>query len=380
MATRGRDQSFPNSPSFGHGASTRLAQSNPATPRKAVGSDHDMEKQKTLSSVPSANGLRTRRMMEELVAENSRLRAEVETIRSRQAETLEKMITDLVKTKSEIRVKDISLSDKQRVIDQQSTEMEHLRASQGSAQDSTQLQRATIEQLTTEVREKDLLLRERDQALRERDFEIRSTKSQLEQGQRQHERDTTEIQSLQQMVSSQDTTTKTRISSELEAERARAQDLLQELNQLKAAHATTLAQLDAANIRVQQHIYELTQARAAANEAAQAAINTEKGKTQECLQQLVQRTAAYSQLQSRFEAQEAHAQKLAQELRDLQVSQQRTVPESQSLEQLRASSTNDLAEARRVATFFKKNSEATSRKAKELEAEVKRLMESLQDR
>ncbi|EKD21644.1 hypothetical protein MBM_00757 [Drepanopeziza brunnea f. sp. 'multigermtubi' MB_m1] len=90
-----------------------------------------------------------------------------------------KMITDLVKTESEIRVKDISLSDKQRVIDQQSTEMEHLRASQGSAQHSTQLQRATIEQLTTEVREKDLLERERDQALRERDFEIRSTKSQL---------------------------------------------------------------------------------------------------------------------------------------------------------------------------------------------------------
>ncbi|KAJ5042316.1 uncharacterized protein L3040_004868 [Drepanopeziza brunnea f. sp. 'multigermtubi'] len=83
------------------------------------------------------------------------------------------MITDLVKTESEIRVKDISLSDKQRVIDQQSTEMEHLRASQAW------FYFLTMEQLTTEVREKDLLERERDQALRERNFEIRSTKSQL---------------------------------------------------------------------------------------------------------------------------------------------------------------------------------------------------------
>ncbi|KAE9363983.1 hypothetical protein N431DRAFT_432108 [Stipitochalara longipes BDJ] len=75
-------------------------------------------------------------------------------------------------------------------------------------------------------------------------------------------------------------------------------------------------------------------------------------------------------------------QELTQELSNFQASFQKTVAEtrdkSQAQEQLEAKHANELAEIRRMAKFFKRNSEASTRKVKGLEAEIQNLRQSLQ--
>lgn len=406
MNTRGRDQFFPNGPGFGPESSNLLSMSNHVLSRSnalspqvqtvnaAVGTAHQMEKQQSLSSPPSAKGLRSRQVMENLVAENSRLRVEVQTIQSRQANALDRMVTDLVKTTSELRAKETRISSQMGVIDAQKTELEQVRREvsnmsaelqnarliQSDTQKSAELQQ-TIGQLTTEIREKDLHLREKDQILREREFELRSTKSQLEQEQKQRGKDVIEMQELQNMIKTQDHTKSTRDDSQLEGERSRAQALQQELQDLKAAHALALSEIDTGNARVQQHIDELRQSKAT-QDASKSAIDAERAKSQQYLQEIEQRNVAHQALQSQIEAGEAKTLALTQELNNLQATSQRTFAEmrdkSQVQERLEASHAHDLAEARRMSNFFKKNSEATSRKAKALETEVQSLKQSLQ--
>lgn len=406
MTTRGRDQSFPNGPGFGPESSALLSKTNPVLSRSsalspqirtenpAVGATHQMEKQQSLSSPPSTKGLRSRQVLENLVAENSRLRAELETNQSRQADALDRMVTDLVKTKSEIRAKDIRLSSQLGVIETQRTELEQLRRdvsnmsaelqdtrlAQSDTQKSAELQQA-IGQLTTEMREKDLHIREKDQILREREFELRAMKGQLEQEQKQRGKDAVEMQELQKIISNQDHTQRTRDDSQLEAERSRSNALQQELQDLKIAHASALSQIGTENARVQQYLDELSRSKAT-QDAAQSAIDAERARSQQYLQEIEQRNVVHKMLQSQIEAGEAKTRELTQELNNLKASFQRTVTEmrekSQAQDQLEASHANDLAEASRMARFFKKNSEATSRKAKGLEAEIQSLKQSLQ--
>jgi chromosome segregation ATPase len=406
MTTRDRDQLFPNGPGFDHGSSTLLSKSNTMVPRsstlfpqirtenQAVGAAHQMEKQQSLSSPPSAKGLRSRRMLENLVAENSRLRTEMETIQSRQADVLDRMVTDLVKTKSELRAKDVRLSGQQGVIEEQSTELEQLRhdvsnmsaelqgtrLAQNDTQKSAKLQEA-IGQLTTEMREKDLQLREKDQILREREFELCAMRGQLDQGQKQRRKDVVEMQELQNMINDQDHTQRTRDDSQLETERFRADALQQEVQHLKIAHASALSEINTWNARIQQYHDELSQSKAT-QDAAQSAIDAERARSQQYLQEIDQRNVVHKQLQSQIEAREAKMQELTQELNNLQASFQRTVAEtrdrSQAQEQLEASHANDLAEARSMTKFFKKNSEASARRARALEAEIQSLKQTLQ--
>jgi DNA repair exonuclease SbcCD ATPase subunit len=353
-----------------------------------------MEKQQPLSSPPSAKGLRSRQVLESLQAENSRLRAELETIQSRQADTLDRMVTDLVKAKLEIRDKDVRLSGQQGVIEKQSTEMEQLRRdvsnlsaelqdtrlAQGDTQEPAKSKEA-IGQLTTELREKDLHLREKDQILREREFELRAMRGQLEQEQKQRGKDEIEIQELQNIINGQDHTQRMRDDSQLETERSRAESLQQEVQDLKRAHASALSQIETGNARVQQYLDELSQSKAT-QDAAQSAIDAERTKSQQYLQEINQRDVTYKLLQSQIESGEAKTQKLTQELKTLQASFQRAVAEtrnkSQAQEQLKASHAKDLAEAHRLTKFFKDHSVTSSRKVKELEAETRRLIQSLQ--
>lgn len=406
MTTRGRDQLFPNGPGFDPGGSTLLSKSNTVMSRSStfspqirtenpsVGAAHQMEKQQSLSSPPSAKGLRSRRMLENLVAENSRLRAEANAIQSRQADALDRMVTDLVKTKSELRAKDVRLSGQQGVIEKQSTELEQLRhdvsnmsaelqdtrLAPSDTQKSAKLQQ-TIGDLTTEIREKDLHLREKDQILREREFELRTMRGQLEQEQKQRGKDAVEMQELQNIINDQDHTQRTRDDSQLESERSRAKTLQQEVQDLKIAHASALSQIATGNARVQQYLDELSQSKAT-QDAAQSAIDAERAKSQQYLQEIDQQNVVHKLLQSQIEAQEAKTQEQTQELNNLQASFQRTVAEtrdkSQAQEQLEASHANDLAEARLMAKFFKKNSEASTRKVKRLEGEIQSLKQLLQ--
>jgi hypothetical protein len=305
MAIRGRDQLFPNGPGFNPGTSNLLFKSNTMVPcsdtlsppirteNPAGGAAHQMEKQQSLSSPPSAKGLRSRRVLESLVAENSRLRAELETIQSRQTDTLDRMVTDLVKTKSELRAKDVRLSGQQDVIEKQSTEMEQLRCdvsnlsaelqetrlAQGDTKESAESKQA-IGQLTTELREKDLHLREKDQILREREFELRAMRGQLEQEQKQRGKDAIEMQEFQNIINGQDHTQRMRDDSQLEAERSRAESLQQEVQGLKRAHASALSQIETGNARVQQYLDELSQSKAIQH-AAQSTLNTEKARSQQ---------------------------------------------------------------------------------------------------
>jgi len=87
-------------------------------------------------------------------------------------------------------------------------------------------------------------------------------------------------------------------------------------------------------------------------------------------------------LQSQIQAGEAKTQELTQELNNLQASFQRTTAEtrekSQAQEQLEASYAKDIAEALRMKNFFKKNSEASTRKVKLLEVDIQSLKQSLQ--
>ena len=406
MTTRSRDQSFPNGPGFDSGSSTLFSKSSIMEPRSstlspqirtenpAVGAANQMEKQQSLSSPPSAKGLRSRRVLEDLVAQNSCLRDEVKTIQSRQADALDRMVTDLVKTKSELRAKDDRLSGQQGVIEKQNTELEQLRRdvnnmsaelqdtrlAQSETQNSAKLQQA-IGQLTTEMREKDLQLREKDQILREREFELRAMRGQLEQEQKQRGKDAVEMQELQNMINDQDHTQRTKDDSQLETERFRTETLEQEVQDLRIAHASALSQIDTGNARVQQYLDELSQYKAT-QDAAQSTIDAERAKSRRYLQEIDQRNVVHKVLQSQIEAGEAKTQELTKELNNLQASFQRTVAEtrdkSQAQEQLEASHADDLAEVRRMAKFFKKNSEASTRKAKGLEAEIQSLKQSLQ--
>jgi chromosome segregation ATPase len=398
MATRGRDPLFPNGPGFDPRSSTLLSEANTVVPggsasppqiRKespAVGAAHQMEKQQSLSSPPSAKGLRSRRALENLVAENSRLRVEVEAIQSRQRGVIDRMVTDLVKAKSELRAKDARLSDQQEVIERQSKELEQLRrdvsdmsAELQDTQNSAKLQQE-IGQLTMEMREKDLHLREKDQILREREFALRAMSGQLEQEQQQRRKDAVEMQELQNMINDQDYTQRTIDDSQLETERSRAETLQQEVQDLKRVHASALLQIDNGNARVQQYLDELNQSKAI-QDAAQSAIDAERTKSQQYLQEINQRNVEQKLLRSQIEAQEAKTQELTQELNDLRVSFQRTVAEtrdkSQAQEQLKASHVKDLAEADRLTNFFRNNSEASTRKVKGLQAEIQSLKQSL---
>lgn len=196
-----------------------------------------MEEPKSLSSPPSAKGLRSRRAMENLVAENSRLRAEMESIMSQQADVQGRMVTDLVNTKSELRANNLENSSQRESIANQSTELQKLRQNvaslsgelqdarlvQSDTQESTKL-RQTIDRLTTEMREKDLHHREKDQLLREREFELRTTGEQLKQEQTQREKEEIEIQNLQSMINNQRSNEKTGVDDQIEIERSKTEN------------------------------------------------------------------------------------------------------------------------------------------------------------
>lgn len=315
MATRGHDHRFPNGPDLNPRASTLLSESNNVVPcsdalppqiqteNLAVEAVHQMEKLQSLSSPPNSKVLRSRRMLESLVAENSRLKAELETIRSQQAEKIERMVTDPVKTKSELRAKDDRLSRQQVDIEKQSTKVEQLlrdvnnlsaelqgtRLAQSSTQESAESKEA-IDQLTTELREKDLYLRENDQVLREREFELRAMRGQLEQEQNQRIKDEAENQGLRNMINDQNHTQRTSDDSQLESERSRAESFQQEVQDLKRALASAQSQIDTGNARDQQYVNELREYQAT-QEAAQSAIEAEKSKSQQYLQEIDQRDA-----------------------------------------------------------------------------------------
>jgi len=364
------------------------------TKDQAVGATHQMEKQQSLSSPPSTKGLRSRRMLEDLAAENSRLRTEMETVQSRQADVIDRMVTDLVKAKSELQAKDVRLSGQQGIIEKQNTELEQLRhdvsnisaelqntrLAQSHTQNSAELQQA-IGQLKTEMREKDLHLREKDQNVREREYELRTMSSQLEQEKEQRRREAAEMQQLQNLINKQDHTQRTMDDSQLETERSRAEALQQQVRELKVAHASALSQIDIGNARVQQYLDQLSQSKST-QDATQSAIDAERAKSQQYFQEIDQRNIVHRQQQSQIAAQEAKIQELTQELNNLQASFQRTIAEtrdiSQAQAQREASHANELAEARRSAQFFKKNSEATTRKVKGLAAEIQSLRQPLQ--
>jgi len=155
---------------------------------------------------------------------------------------------------------------------------------------------------------------------------------------------------------------------------SRAEILQQEVQGLQNAHAAALTQLDTNSARAQQYLDELSQCK--------ASLDAEKTKTQQCLEEIDRRDLGHQQLQSQIKVGETKTQQLTQELNNLQASFQRNMAEmkdkSQAQQQLEVAHANDLAEAHRMAKFFKKNSEATTRKTKGLEAELQSLRQSLQ--
>lgn len=330
-------------------------------------------------------------MLEDLKAENAHLRTEVERVQSQQAGKLERMVTDLVKTKSELLGKDDRISGQDDIIEKQSTELQKLRGKvsnlSAELQDTNLAQNAShahesanlkqsIGQLTTEIREKDLYMREKDQILREREFELRTVRGHLEQEQKQREKDAVEIQELQNQINSQDDTQMTMEETHSDIERSRMENLQQDLQDLKIAHSSALSQIDTGNAKAQQYLDELNQFRAA-QDATRSAIDAERAKSQRYLQEIEQRNTAHRLLQSQIETGEAKARDLSNELNNLQASFHNTHAEMtnklQAHERLQAAHASKLAEARRLGNFFKKNSEATTRKVKMLEAEIQNL-------
>ncbi|KAL2076227.1 hypothetical protein VTL71DRAFT_1170 [Oculimacula yallundae] len=383
MASQGRYQSSSNVPNFDHDNSVFLSKSNKMplpgdnfssqlrTKNLAAGATNQTYNGNSLSSPPSDKSLRSKRMIEELVAENSRLRAE-ETVRARQAVAHEKMVEDLVQMKMELRTKQMQISDQQQAIQTHLTELGQLRAdakttlaelhsvqlTQSDGPKAAEAQQQ-IAQLKTEIRERDFHLREKDQGLREREFEIRTLGGKLE---------------LQTVAKDQDSNQRTRDDSQLENERSRADRFQQEVQLLKT-------QLETEKAMVQQYRDEVSQSQAI-QDAAQIATNAERLRGENYLRDIEQRTAELSRLRSQLDSYEARNHKLTQELNLVQASSQRGSAElrdrMQVLEQREQEHANEVADARQSASFFKKNSEATSRKVKGLEAEVKSLMRSLE--
>lgn len=303
----------------------------------------------------------------------------MEISRSQQATTLERLVTDLVKLKSELRAKDAQIADQHQVIQRQDTELTQLRTDaeitleqfqrlrlEEITKPKTPQPQQTIGKLATEIREKDLNMREKDQILRERESEIRSMIGQIE---------------LQLAVKDQDQTKKTSDDTQLASEVAKVNTLQEEIRRLKTALAALELQLQSEKAMVQQYRDDVSQSQAV-QDAAQLAVNTERARSEKYVQDIEQQTAAYGQLKSQMEAQEARSQKLTEELNTIQASSQRGSAElrdqMQVLEQREQEHAKDVAEARQTMNFFKRNSEASTRKVKGLEAEVKSLMQSLQ--
>ncbi|KAG0646192.1 hypothetical protein D0Z07_8078 [Hyphodiscus hymeniophilus] len=391
MASRGRFHPNPNAPNLDPDSSMIPSKSKAMVlPQNALspqlhaknllaGATNLMQKHQSLSSPPSAKSLRSRRMLEELIGENSLLRAEVEKTSSQQATALERMITDLVKIKSELRAKDVKIADQQQVIHSQVVELTQLRADADNAllqsqkprleendnPKTSQLQQ-TISELTTEMREKDLNMREKDQMLREREFEIRSMKGHLE---------------LQMAVQDQDQIKRTSDDTQLESERAKVSTFQEEIRTLKTGLAALESQLHNEKVVAQQYRDELSQSQTT-QDAAHLAVNAEKTRGDKYLQDIDQQNAAYRQLRSQLEAQEAKNLKLTQELNHIHDKSHRDSAElrdqMQLLVQREQEHAQDVAEARQTMNYFKRNSEASSKKVKGLEAEVKSLMQSLE--
>lgn len=403
MATRSRDPSIPNGPDFDPRSSMMLSKLNknnmlprdnaysPQNRREnVVGAAQHIENQQSLSSPPSAKGLRARRMLEDLAAENKRLKDEMKTVHSQHAEVTNRMVTDLVKARMELQARDVRLHDQEIAIEKQKMKWEQVRddisnksakleKAQSEPQNYEELQQ-TISQLTIELREKDLHLREKDQILREKEFELRAMSGQLEQEQTQRGIDAKEVQQLQNLINERGHTVTTMGDSELETERSRAEALRQQLRELEAAHALALSQIDIGKTTIQQYLDQLSQLRAT-QDAAESAINTEKRKSEQYSQEIEQRNTLQQEQQSQMVAHEAEIRSLTQELSELRTSFEKTAAETkditQAQEQIKATHATELAEALRKATFFQKNSEATTRKVKKLEAEVESLKQLL---
>jgi chromosome segregation ATPase len=220
------------------------------------------------------------------------------------------------KQQRELNIQNSQLEQLRQNVRQLSMELEGSRTAQREPSDSEQ-----VSVLKTELREKDIQLREKDHNLREREMdwkiELHNTKEKFAQQEREWVAKVHELQTL------------TIGRAEVDAEKAKVEQHLQELQNLKATHAATLSQLS-----------ELGSERARADQ-----LHRE-------LQQVRSELSAKDTVMSD--------------------------DNSEALEQLKVSHATELADLRRMTNFFKSNSERLSKQMKEMMAETRTLKESIQ--
>jgi hypothetical protein len=331
-----------------------------------------MEQQRTVNTPPAGKGESSRRRWESLAEENVLLRNELENLRSQNQDVndaMEKMLSDLIEAQLGLQEKEALVDRQKGVMKKQKTQLEQLQdnVSNLSAELKESRTRETmnvppnpeLEQavgmMRTEIREKELQLKEKDQILREREIdwkvELHELKGKLTQQQMQHEKAVDELHELQATAISRDNGQLAAATSQAEAENARAEQYLHELQQLKTKHAQTLSQ-----------------------------IESEKTKTQQAVQELHQLKTMQAEALSQVEAEKAKTQQYAQELQQLKATSAETATvkdNSQLLDQLKAAHATELAEIRRISDFFKNNSERLSRQMKDMMAENHILKESI---
>jgi hypothetical protein len=297
------------------------------------------EEQTTLNTPSAGKGESSRRRLEILAEENAHLRLELETFRNRNGDArdaMDKMLSDLIVAQRNLREKDAAMDRQQGVVIEQKAQLEHLQGdvnrlsaeleeSRNAPRDvcqSTELEQ-TLRKLTMEIGEKDLILGEREMDWK---VQLHTLKVELAKQQMKGEKAVAELQELQTRAKDQDHSQQTTHLSQAGSQKAQAEQHLQELQQVKAAHKVALSQVDTEKARAQRYLEEL-------------------------------------------------------ELLGTKDSREETVngeDNSQVLEQLKASHTAELAELRRISNFFKNNSERLSKEAKKLMAENRALKESVQ--
>lgn len=221
-----------------------------------------VEEQQTVNNPPADKVESSRRRTADLAEENARLRLEVETLRNEKEDACDamgKMLSDLIVAQSGLQEKEAVMSRQQDVMNKQNSQLEHLRQNinrlsaelderkitQMDFRQSSELEQ-TVSTLRIEIREKDINLREKDHILREREMdwkvELHTLKEEVAQQQQQKEKAVAELQKLQTMVNNQDQNRRAADITEAEAEKARAEQYLHELQQLNARHKAKVAQ------------------------------------------------------------------------------------------------------------------------------------------
>ena len=339
--------------------------------------------EKTQTTASSGKLENSRRKMDKLVDENTRLRIEIKALQNERDaahDALDKMLSDLLTTQKELEEKkddtvrkETELSVWRRNVDRLSTELEEKK------HQSTTMEKLSMEREKEAMEKKETELLELKQKVNRLSAELKEKVA--------TPKDETEVLDLRRKVD--------KLTAELEE---KEEQLRKRDNALMEQEKSWQAKLYDARERLEAKLreqHEGTRAEIAEQrmqlEKAEAQLQELQAKQRSVDEQEMNRRLAESReaaLLSQVEAEKSKAERHLQELQQLRASHaamsqtvadnRKAENDAQALQQLQASHATELEELRRLSNFFKNNSERLSRQTRELMATNRSLQDSFQ--